>query len=202
VYPIFHINLSLINLSNLPLSPILNHILSHGSYTKETSQIDVQHHQHLPLSNMYEDHQHTITIYMSQPCTKACTKPSTYTIPSINHVPQPIPQHLPNLYQIMHYTYTNSCIDHLAKPVPYHVPNLYQIMHQQKPVPYHVPTPYHASTMYLTMSQSHQGMPHTYTKNVSQTMFPISKMLLKPCASTIYHITHDMFESCHTPYTI
>jgi hypothetical protein len=96
---------------------------------------------------------------------------------------------------------TKSCINHVPKPIPYHVPNLYQIMHQPKPVPYHVQTPYHASTMYLTMHQCHQGMPHTYTENVSQTMCQISKMLLKPCALTIYHITHDMSQSFHTPCT-
>jgi hypothetical protein len=68
------------NLSLL-LSSILNQILSHGSYTKETSQIDVQHHQHMHLPSMYQDHQHTITRYVSQPCT----------IPSINRVAQHVP---------------------------------------------------------------------------------------------------------------
>jgi hypothetical protein len=38
----YQINLSLTNLSNLSLSLILNQILSHGSYTKDTSQIDVK----------------------------------------------------------------------------------------------------------------------------------------------------------------
>jgi hypothetical protein len=96
--------------------------------------------------------------------------------------------HVPNLYQIMDQSCTKTCTKH----VPYHVPNLCQIMHQPKPMPCHVPTPYHASNMYLIMHQCHQGMPHTYTKNVSQTMCQISKMFIKPCASTIYHITHDM----------
>jgi hypothetical protein len=110
--------------------------------------------------------------------------------------------HVPKKYQIMYQTCTKPCINHVPKPIPYHVPNLYQIMHQPKPVPFHVPTLYHASTMYITMHKCHQGMPHTYTKNVSQTMCPISKMLLKPCASNLYHITHHMSQLLHTPCTI
>jgi hypothetical protein len=116
---------------NLSLSPILNQILSHGSYTKDTSQLDVQHHQHMPLPSMYQDHQHTITRYVSQPCTKECTKPSTCTIPSINHVPQPVPKQV-------HQPCTNTCTITSASTMHQHL--------------YHVPQP---STMYINMYHHH-----------------------------------------------
>jgi hypothetical protein len=109
-----------------------NQILSHGSYTKDTSQLDVQHHQHMPLPSMYQDHQHTITRYVSQPCTKACTKPSTCTIPSINHVPQPV----------------QPCIN-VTKECLIHIPKMYLKQCAQYPrcSSNHVPQPYTISLM-------------------------------------------------------
>jgi hypothetical protein len=105
----YHINMSLINMSNLSLSLILNQILSHGSYTKDTSQLDVLNHQHVPLPSMYQEHKHTITGYVSQPCTKSCTKPSTYTIPNINNVPQPIPNRASTMHQHLCQTVHQPC---------------------------------------------------------------------------------------------
>jgi hypothetical protein len=113
LYPTYHY----INLSNLSLSWIINQILSHGSYTKDTSQLDVQHHQHMPLPSMYQYHQHTITRYVSQ----VCTKPSTYTIPSINHVPQPTKPSASTMHQHLYQTVhpPQQCT---STPISYHVP--------------------------------------------------------------------------------
>jgi hypothetical protein len=58
---------TIINMS-LPLILNINEIRS--TITKNTSQSDAQHHQHMILSSMYQHHQHTITRYVSQRCTK------------------------------------------------------------------------------------------------------------------------------------
>jgi hypothetical protein len=121
----------LVTISNMSLSPILNQVLSHGSYTNDTSQLDVQHHQHIPLPSMYQYHQHTITIYVSQPCTK----PSTCTIPNINHVPQHVHQPcttpIPNCASTMHHD-----LYHIPQPSTMYTNTIPSINH----VPYHVPT--------------------------------------------------------------
>jgi hypothetical protein len=175
--------------------------------------LDFQHHQHMPLPSMYQYHQHTITRYVSKPCTKSCVNQASamyhnlYHKNCINHAPTPVPNlnHKPcistmyintcTVYQTMHQSCKSTCTIPCTSTI-------YINMHQLKHVPYHVPIPYHASMMYLTMHKCHQGIPHTYTKNVYQTMCPISNMLLKPCASTIYHITHNISQSFHTPCTI
>jgi hypothetical protein len=53
----------------------------------------LKHHQNMPLPSMYQD---TITKDVSQ----TCTKPSTCTIPNINHVPQPVPHQVHQPYTI------------------------------------------------------------------------------------------------------
>jgi hypothetical protein len=78
-----------------------------------------------------------------------------------------------NMYHIMHQPCTKNC-------------TLSCINHVPKPVPYH------ASTMYQNMYHiMHQPCTISCTKTCTIT-----------CASTIYHITHDMSQSCHTPCTI
>jgi hypothetical protein len=170
--PTCHINLSnmsLINMSNLSLSLILNQILSHGSYTKDTSQLDVQHHQHMPLPSMYQYHQHTITRYVSQPCTK----PSTCTIPSINHVPQPIPK---QVHQPCTNTYTKPCINH----APY--PNCASTMHQVN----HVSTCIQPSTMYINTIPCINHVPyHVPTMHINHN-------------KCLNHIPYHS-QSCHVP---
>jgi hypothetical protein len=126
LYPTYHINLSLINLSNLSLSPILNQILSHWSYTKETSQLYFQHHQHIPLPRMYQDHQHTITGYVSQPCTKSYTIPSTTTYTTIGA--STMQKHL---YQTMYQPCTTIVPNHASTMVINNVhQHLYHTMYQ------------------------------------------------------------------------
>jgi hypothetical protein len=54
------------------------------------------------------------------------------------------------------------------------------------------PIPYHASTMYQNLYHiMHQPCTNIYHKPCTMR-----------CASSIYHITHDMSQSCHTPCTI
>ena len=118
----------------------------------------------MPLPIMYQDHQHTITRYVSQPCTKT----STCTITRIYHVPQPIPQ---QVHQLCTNTYTKPCISHAPTPVP----NCASTMHHNL---YHIPQPstmyintipstniipYHVSTMYI--NNVHQHMYHTISLN-------------------------------------
>jgi hypothetical protein len=124
------------------MSLILTQILSHRSYTKETSQLDVQYHQHMPLPSMYQDHQHTITRYVSQPCPKECTKPSTCTIPNINHVPQQVHQPCTN-------TCTKPCINlHASTPAKNCALTMYHNL-------YHMPQP---STMCINNVHEHYTM--------------------------------------------
>jgi hypothetical protein len=127
--------------------------------------------------------------HVHQPCTSImyqCTSnhaSNTYTKPCINHAPN----------------HTKLCINHAPTPVPMHQPctTMYQtctINHAPTPVPtmHHTYTiscinhvPYHASNMYHT---------------IPSTMY--HKSCTMRCASTIYHITHDMSQSSHTPCTI
>jgi hypothetical protein len=123
-------NLSLVNLSNLSPSPILNQIFSHESHSKDTSQRYFQHHQHMPIPIMYQHHQHTIKRYVSQPCTKACIKPSTYTIPRINYVPQLVPDQTSTVYHTMCINHApKPCINHAPKSCINHALKLYQTVH-------------------------------------------------------------------------
>jgi hypothetical protein len=145
----------------------------------------------MPLPSMYQDHQHTITRYVSQPCTKACTKPSTCTIPSINHVPQPVPQ---QVHQPCTNTCTKPCINHAPTPVPNHASTMHQhlyasTMHHNL---YHMPQP---STMYINTIPSTNHVPYHVHQHVHQHLY---HTMYQQCISTIYHIT----QSCHTPCTI
>jgi hypothetical protein len=163
LYPTRHINMSLINLS---LSRILNQILSHGSYTKNTSQLYVQHHQHMPILSMYQNinldhtkHQLCTTTCAStkhlnlyqtvhQPCTSTmyintCTIPCTITCD--NHACQPC---ISTMY-----------IDHVYQPctsTPYHIPIIFHTMYQSCTIT-SVSTIYHITlnhAMYhITISQ-------------------------------------------------
>jgi hypothetical protein len=136
---------------------------------------------HLP--RMYQDHKHIITRYVSQPCTKSCTKPSTCTIPSINYLPQPVPQ-------LVYQPCTNTCTMYLnhqpCTSTPYQVPILYHIMYQPCtstvyintctiPCINHVhqqctstPIPYHVPTMYLNHIPYHSTMPYTIYHRIYQ----------------------------------
>jgi hypothetical protein len=131
----------------------------------------------MPLPSMYQDHQHTITRYVSQPCTKACTKPSTCTIPSINHVPQPVPQqvHQPctnTCTKQVHQPCTNTCTMYLnhqpctSTHVPYHVPTMY-LNH----IPYHSIMPYtiyHKISSMKCLKKKNTKQPRSYTKYMPQ----------------------------------
>jgi hypothetical protein len=159
----------MINLFNLSL--ILNYILSHGSYTKDTSQLDVQHHQQMTLPCMYQYHQHTITRYVSQPCTKPCIEPSTCTISSIGHVPKQVPQTCTNtctkpcinhapLFQTVHQscttTCTKPCINHAPSSIPYS--STINYVHQS---PYQVPTMYINTCTIPCANNVSQPLPYT-----------------------------------------
>jgi hypothetical protein len=114
----------------------------------------------MPLPSMYQDHQHTITRYVSQPCTKECNKPTTCTIENINHVKQPVPHHV---HKPCTKTCRKPCINHAPQ-----VPNDASTMHHN---PYHmtqplsmyintIPSinivPYHMSTMYINNVHQHR----------------------------------------------
>jgi len=173
-------NFSLVNLSNFSLSSTLNHILSHGSYTKDTSQPDAQHHQHMPLSWMYQDHQHTITRYVSQPCTKSCTKPSTCTIPSINHVSQHVQQ---QVHQPCTNTCTKSCINH----APTHVLNRASTMHHNM---YHMPQ---TSIMHVKTIPSTNHVPyHVSPIYISTCTIPCTNNVSQPYTISLNHDIHHV----------
>jgi hypothetical protein len=150
---------------------------------------------------MYQDHQHTITRYVSQPCTKACTKPSTCTIPSINHVPQQSTMyHQPNcastmhqhLYQTMHQPCTNTCtkpcINHAPQPVPNHASTMHQHLYQ---------TMHQPCTITCTICLNHQ--PCTSTPYQVPIMY---HTMYQPCTSTSYTCTIPCTNNVSQPYTI
>jgi hypothetical protein len=78
----------------------------------------------------------------------------------------------------IHVPCTKLCINQALKPVPYHVSTMYHIMHQN---------------MYHTINH----VPYHASKHVSY-----HQPCTMRCASTIYHITHDMSQSSHTPCTM
>jgi hypothetical protein len=134
---------------------ILNQILSHGSYTKDTSQLYFQHYQHMPLPCMYQYHQHTIK-YQPLPCINHA---STYaTTCTINHIPKQVHQPCTKLASS---TY-----------VPYHVSTMHiNHVHQPlTPVPYHVPTMYKTSTnMPISPSCASRTMPTSSLQHAPQS---------------------------------
>jgi hypothetical protein len=158
-------NLSLTNLSNLSLSLILNQILSHGSYTKDNSQPDVQHHQHMPLPSMHQDHQHTITRHVSQPCTKACNKPSICTIPKFNRVPQHV-----------HQPCTKTCIEQCINHAPQLVPNRASTMHLNNVHQHLCHTMYHNMCQPCTSTIYHITLNHAMYHKIRLMYMPISQI--------------------------
>jgi hypothetical protein len=108
----------------------------------------------------------------------------------INHVPEPIPYHA---HQTIPY--------HVHQPVP----NLYHITyqdHQEVPLTmYHIIINICASTMF---QNKYQTMNHNVTKMCLNMYYhnQVCTITLPRYASRIYHITHDMSQSCHTPCTI
>jgi hypothetical protein len=126
----------------------------------------------MPLPSMYQDHQHTITRYVSQPCTKPSTVPyqasivyhNLYHNKCINHAPTPVP---------------NNCINHAPHHNLYHMPQpstMYiNTIPSTNPVPYHAhqpctstPIPYHVPTMYLNHIPYHSIMPYTKYHRIYQ----------------------------------
>jgi hypothetical protein len=136
----------------------------------------------MPLPSMYQYHQHTITIYVSQPCTEECTKPSTFTIPNIKHLPQPVPHQV-------HQPCTNTC----TKPCINHAPQLYQTMHQPCTITCtislnHQPctsTPYHVSILYHTMYQ-----PCTLIMYINTCTIPCTNNVSQPYTISLNHAIH------------
>jgi hypothetical protein len=90
-------------------------LTSHGSYTNDTSQLYVQHHQHVSLPSNVPNHQ-PISQHVHQPCT------NTYTIPSINHIPQLV------CINLVPSTCIISCIKHVPCIIPSanHFPTMHQ----------------------------------------------------------------------------
>jgi hypothetical protein len=137
----------------------------------------------MPLPSMYQYHQHTITRYVSQPCTKVCTKPSTCTIPSINYVPKHVPQQV-------HQPCTNTCnmycttINHQ----PYiNTSTMYQYLYQHVSTCTSkcVSTPVPCTSYHPPCTNKYNHVLNTWT--IPYTI---------PCISTIYYIIHH-----HTPCT-
>jgi hypothetical protein len=162
---------------------------------------------------MYQDHQHTITRYVPQPCTK----PSTCTIPNINHLPQIVSHQV-------HQPCTNTCTTTTASTMNQH---LYQSVHQQctrnvpnrvstmyintlpsiSHVPYNVPTmclkhiPYHSIMSYTMYHRIYQastinGVPQPSTnitkRCISYTCFHIPSEILNNVSismATIHHVS-------------
>jgi hypothetical protein len=125
-----HINLSLINLSNMSLSPILNYILSHGSHTKDTSHTRCPKspthtstkYMYQPSINLYHNHESTMHQHLYH--TKSC----------INHAPTHVIT-IPSILSIMYQPCTSitiPCINIVSYHVPYNVPTMH-INHVHQP---------------------------------------------------------------------
>jgi hypothetical protein len=146
---------------------------------------------------MYQYHQHTITRYVSQPCTKACTKPSNLYHTKVH---QPCTNNL----------YHNKCINHAPTPVPK------CINHAPTPVPNlcinHAPynqTMYQPVTMHQPCTINMYHMPHhTMYINTIPSTNTMYHTMYQPCTSTPvpYHVptmylNHIPYHSI-MPYTI
>jgi hypothetical protein len=133
-----------------------------------------------------------------QTCTKTSTIACTSTMYHTMHI---------NLYHIMH----NPC----TKPVTYHASTMHQPCTKTCTIP--CMKPYTKITKKFLNITNHvpYDMPSVgtitsmmriqpYTSIIYQNHVPCTKHQLctKLCSSTIYHITHDISQSCHTPYTI
>ena len=118
-----------------------------------------------------------------------------------------------NLYHIMHQpctkTCTISCINHVPKPIPYHASTMYQNLyhityqdHQEVPLTmYHIIIKRCTSTM---CKNKYQTMNHNITKMCLNMYYHHQACTITSprYPSRIYHITHDMSQSCHTPCII
>jgi glycogen synthase len=104
----------------------------------------------------------------------------------INHVPEIVPY---DVHQPCTTTCTISCINHVLNLYHIMYQNLYQD-HQEVPLAmYHIMhrlMNHNITKMCLNMYYHHQACTTTSPRY----------------ASSIYHITHDMSQSCHTPCTI
>jgi hypothetical protein len=161
------------NITNIPSSTNMYHASTCATTCTITSALTM--HQTCIINTC------TITcvnLHAHQPCTSTV---NTYIIPCANHVHQPsipISYHVPTMHinhaQNLHRyaNITKMCLKHYAN---IKCPTCTSIMCQTK----------------------NQAMPEKVLYQHQQDMHPI--MYLKPCASTIYHITHDMSQSCHTP---
>jgi hypothetical protein len=133
---------------------------------------------------MYQDHQHTITRYVSQPCTKPYQASTMY-----------------------HNLYHNKCINHAPTPIP----NCASTMHLNL---YHMPQPSTMYTKYQSciipcINHVHQHhtkyqsctitmcQPYTSTMYINTCTIPYQQ-----CISTIYHITlnHAMYHKISLKY--
>jgi hypothetical protein len=210
-------NLSL-SLSHQPSTSIMYQNLYHIMYINHVHQSSTMYINHVHQSStVYNNHVHQyINLYHTMYINHIHQSSTVY----INHVHQLVPYHVHQLSTVY--------INHVHQPVPYHVHQSSTMYHTKYINHVHLMHQPYTITCTILHIQDHQEVPltmyyiiikicaSTMCQNKYQTMnHNITKMCLnmyyhhQACtitspryASSIYHITHDMSQSCHTPCTI
>jgi hypothetical protein len=159
----------------------------------------------MPIPSMYQDHQYTIRIYVSQPSTNLYHAPSINMFHNLYHQPCTI-----TCSNHARQPYTISCIipcsNHAHKPcistmyintIPCtsHVPYQASTVYHNRCIN-HEPTPIqnHASTMYFNVY--HMPQPSTMYPSTNHVPYHVSTMYIN---NVHQHMYHTMY---HIQYTM